>query len=273
MPRAEMEEIHAMMAQSLAISDDPYNKMHGRCVEHWQNDDDERNQRLVWLHTSDRLPRRRKKKGKGRKEEHDSEDEEAALARAWRTSCRTTRHLYGASSAFNRGPDVDHCGGAKGATSKGLSSQSGSSNIVAPASSSSQRMPTSSGSSTGAARPSTVLSMTLRSGSSSASGDASASLNLTSQSGTHGAAVVDDPLCMTSHSGRRGAAVVDDPSSQRMTSSSGSVGEHAAAERGSNVSQSNPWNDFQREFADRRWGSDKMRAEYWRYKSTGKKPV
>ena len=255
-PRADMKEIHAMMAQSLAIPSDPHNKMHGRDVQHWQSDEDERQQRPVRFHTSDRLPRRRKKKGVGRKESQEFEDEDEAIARAWRATCSRTKNLFGASSALPRSPQQDQRGGGKGVSPTGSASQSGSSNMAASASSLSMNIPTSSGSSTGAAGPATILNMTLRSGSSNARADASASLNMTSQSGL------------------RNAAVVDDPTSQRMSSRSGSAGDCVAeTESGSRISQSNPWNDFQREYAGRRWGSDKMRAEYWRYKSTGKKPA
>ena len=154
-----MEEIHAMMAQSLAIQSDPHNKMHGRDVQHWQSDEEERQQRPVRIHTSDRLPRRRKKKGKGRKESQESEDEDEAMARAWRATCKTTKNLYGASSALHLGPQVDQRGGGKGASSKGSTSPSSFSNIAAHASSSSMNMPTS-GSSTVAAGPSTISNMT-----------------------------------------------------------------------------------------------------------------
>ena len=33
------------------------------------------------------------------------------------------------------------------------------------------------------------------------------------------------------------------------------------------------WNAFQHQYQGRNWGTEKMRAEYWRYKATGKKPA
>eukprot|EP00435_Cladocopium_sp_Y103_P060533 s1322_g22.t1 len=128
-PRAEIEEIHAMMAQSLAVQQDPHNKMHGRSAADWQSDDD-RQQKPVRLHTSDDLPRRRKKKNKGKKTELGSEEEDAAVERTWRGMFRRARNVAGA-------PQM--------ATSKSLTSPSGS-GTAAQIASSSMRISSPSGS-------------------------------------------------------------------------------------------------------------------------------
>ena len=168
------------------------------------------------------------------------------------TACRTTRNLYGAFLGIQSGPRCGPLWWSKGYFIERFVITVGLWEI-------SQRLRLHHHNVCQQARAlalvlqdqSTGLNMTSRSGSGSASGEASTSLSITSQSGRLGAAAVDDPSSqrMTSQSGRHGAAVVGGFSSQRMTSSSGSAGEHAAAERGSNVSQSNSWNDFQREFA------------------------
>ena len=57
----DMEDLQTMVAQGHAAQRDPYNKMHGRNLESW-SDEEEEPSRPVRLHTGDQLPRRRKKK-------------------------------------------------------------------------------------------------------------------------------------------------------------------------------------------------------------------
>ena len=54
----------------------------------------------------------------------------------------------------------------------------------------------------------------------------------------------------------------------RSGTSSAAAAEH---ERGNSVSHQNPWNEFQKSYSGRGWASDRMRAEYWHYRATGKK--
>jgi len=145
---ADMEELRKLVAQSRRIEDDPHNKMHGRTVEDWHQD--ERSQ----------MPRRRRNKPS--KKPMDSDEEEAAIERARREMMRKI---------------------------------------------------------TGAA-----------------------------VRGEH-------------------AAVVAAASMQSSTQSGS--GTAAAARR----SLPNAWNDFQHEYGGRQWGSDKFRAEYWKFKATGKRPA
>ena len=78
---------------------------------------------------------------------------------------------------------------------------------------------------------------------------------------------------MPSRSGSSIAVAAPGATSNSAPSQSGSTGDHAAlAERGS-VSQANPWNSFQMQYGGRHWGTVKMRAEYWRFRATGVKPV
>lgn len=59
-----------------------------------------------------------------------------------------------------------------------------------------------------------------------------------------------------------------------QTSQSGSSGDHAATvESASSVSHGNSWNDFQHQYTGRGWGPEKMRAGYWRFQASGKKPT
>eukprot|EP00435_Cladocopium_sp_Y103_P055565 s247_g18.t1 len=206
LPRAELEEIHAMMAQSLAI--------HEKSA-----------QQDAW---------RRAKAGKKR-------EIQMMMTQPWRMTCRTAKNVFGASFAMHRGRELDHRSGAKGSTSKGSTSPSGFINAAAFASSS-KNFPTSSGSSIAAAVP-TTTNMTLLSGSSSACADAAASMS-----------------SMTSQSGLQSAA-----SGAGSYFSANAITIAAAAESGS--IQSNPLNDFQTEYPD------KMRAEHWRFQSTGKEPA
>ena len=78
---------------------------------------------------------------------------------------------------------------------------------------------------------------------------------------------------LTARSGYSTAAGTSGSISQPMPSQSGSISDHAATvELASSVSHGNSWNEFQHEFRGRHWGTEKMRAEYWRFQASGKKP-
>ena len=78
---------------------------------------------------------------------------------------------------------------------------------------------------------------------------------------------------LTSRSGYSTAADAAGSISQPMTSQSGSSGDHAAAvESASSGSHGNSWDDFQHQYTGRGWGPEKMRAGYWRFQASGKKP-
>eukprot|EP00435_Cladocopium_sp_Y103_P047867 s1603_g14.t1 len=241
-----LEDLQALMSQSRAVQRDPYNKLHGRTVESWQSEEDDEPARPVRLHTSDQLPRRRKKKNKEKREHQSAEDENAAVDRQWRNLMSTTGNLHGASSMPAR-------------------RQSGSRS--AAAASSSQHMSSPSGPQA-LAIASSPLNITSPSGL-GAVGAADSSLSMTARSGSKATGAAGGSSSMSARSGLSNAAAAAEASaSSRMRPQSGSA---AVSERDDSVSQ-NPWNAFQMEFAGRHWGSDRMRAEYWKFKATGKKP-
>ena len=234
----DMGELQAMVDRSRIIQADPHNKMHGRRVEDWQDSEEEAPKRAVRIHTSDQLPRRRKKKNKEKKVERTESDEERLIERARRAMLETTGNLYGASSSMSR---VTRSGSGKGArglisSSQGMSSQSGSSS----ASHHQDRL--------------------------------ASSQNMPSSSGLQAAAVGSRALNMPSRSGSSIAAAAPGAMSNSAPSQSGSTGDHAALAEGGSVSQANPWNSFQMQYSGRHWGTEKMRAEYWRFCATGVKP-
>ena len=72
-----------------------------------------------------------------------------------------------------------------------------------------------------------------------------------------------------SASGERAAVVM----AASMKSSTPSGSSTAAGERHGSQGSSNAWNDFQHQYSGRHWGSDKFRAEYWKFKAAGKRPT
>ena len=80
---ADMNELRQMVEQSRAIQCDPHNKMHGRSVRDWQDEDSDGSRPNVKLHTSDQLPRRRKKKGPSKRGQQRDEMNEEDVHRAW----------------------------------------------------------------------------------------------------------------------------------------------------------------------------------------------
>ena len=238
-----MSEIQEMVAQSHAAQHDPHNKMHGRDVANWSSsEDDHKPQRPVKLHTSDQLPKRRKKKGKGGRAKQDDDFDEAAIERSWQSMLGTTRNLF-AASTLTRGPQSGYSSAAQGSSSKGMGSRAGSNRAeveqTASSSSSSQQVSSRSGLS--------IAGQSGVAGQSGQSGDAG-------QSGAASAA----------------AGSISSSSRTRSGTSSAAAAEH---ERGSSVSHQNSWNEFQKSYSGRGWGSDRMRAEYWHYRATGKKPL
>ena len=93
---------------------------------------------------------------------------------------------------------------------------------------------------------------------------------MTSQSGSGKAAGVGSTSKhLTPRSGFSTAAGAAEAISKPSSSSSGCFGDHAAAAEGAfSVSHGNSWNEFQHEFRGRDWGTEKMRAEYWRFQAS-----
>lgn len=269
-PQVDVNDLQAMVSQSRAIQSDPYNKLHGRTVEFWQSDEEPIPSRMPKLHTSDQLPRRRKKKNKEKRVERSVEEEEVEIERAWRNLMSTTGNLHSASASSSRALRTQSGLSRAHAVSstQHMTTQSGLSS--AHAASSTKHMTTQSGS-RACAVPPPSLRMSSQSGL-SACATSSSSLNATTPSGTHAAAADSFTLNISSPSGPCNAADPGEAASS-MRPRSGSERGAAAAERGGSGSVShNPWNQFQMEYSGRNWGSDRMRAEYWRFKATGRKP-
>ena len=153
----------------------------------------------------------------------------------------TTRNLF-AASTLTRGPQSGYSSAAQGSSSKGMGSRAGSNRAEVEqtaSSSSSQQVSSRSGLS--------IAGQSGVAGQSGQSGDAG-------QSGAASAA----------------AGSISSSSRTRSGTSSAAAAEH---ERGSSVSHQNSWNEFQKSYSGRGWGSDRMRAEYWHYRATGKKPL
>ena len=81
--------------------------------------------------------------------------------------------------------------------------------------------------------------------------------------------VVNAPTKRSTQSGSSSAAAAGATSSM---SSSTSGSSNAAAERVQMSGSTNAWNEFQHAYQGRHWGSEKIRAEYWKFKATGKRP-
>ena len=271
---ADMNELRQMVEQSRAIQCDPHNKMHGRSVRDWQDEDSDGSRPNVKLHTSDQLPRRRKKKGPSKRGQQRDEMNEVYVHRTWQSLLETTGNLHAPSSSTMRRPQSGSSSGEKGA-SKGMSSRSGSGAMMqadlAPMSMSSR-----SGSGATMQADPAPMNMTSRSGCSTMQrGDGgSTSCPMTSQSGSSKAAGAGSTSkTLTPRSGFSTAAGAAAAASAPLSFSASGSGDHAAAaERVRSVSQGNSWNEFQHEFRGRGWGTEKMRAEYWCFQASGKKP-
>ena len=98
----------------------------------------------------------------------------------------------------------------------------------------------------------------------------SSSPNIPSRSGSHAAAAGTSTMRMPTRSGCGDDAA--EASALGMSTRSGTVVSAAAGESRDSVSQMNSWNQFQKEHAGKGWGSEKMRAEYWRQRATGRSP-
>eukprot|EP00435_Cladocopium_sp_Y103_P018386 s3520_g4.t1 len=259
-PATDMEELREMLAQSRRIVDDPHNKMHGRTVESWHQDE------------SPQMPRRRKKKTP--KEFLESEDEDAAIEQARREMMQKARR-----EMMQKVKDVPN-----ETTSRSRASQSGlSSGIVRSTTGepSSRSRASQSGLSSGIVR-STTGEPSSRSRASQ-SGLSSGIARSTTGGPTKGYRKATSSRQSSTQSGSCAgaaemsafAAAASMSSSTRSGSCAGAA-EHvpaaaAAGERRSDLS-SNAWNDFQHEYSGRHWGSDRLRAEYWKMKATGKRP-
>eukprot|EP00435_Cladocopium_sp_Y103_P031864 s2799_g8.t1 len=234
---ADVDELRAMVAQSRRIGEDPHNKMHGRTPESWQNEDEEP-RRGYRLHVGDQLPRRRKKKNKNKSESRGENDDEA-VDQAWTEMMRTTRNLQAATSSMSSMPQSGSHDSACASSSLRISSRSG-----------------------------------LR------DGERSTSMNIPSSSGSHLASASATALRMPSRSGLAAAAgpTTSRPSKPQSgldiapAAADGALQSDAAGESRGSVSHLNSWNRFQTEHAGKGWGSEKMRAEYWRQKATGRSP-
>ena len=102
-------------------------------------------------------------------------------------------------------------------------------------------------------------------------GERSTSMSIPSSSGSHSAGAGSSTSRMTSQSGLASAPAAAD-CSVRASSQSGTASSTPAGESQNSVSHRNSWNRFQMEHAGKGWGSEKMRAEYWRQKATGRSP-
>eukprot|EP00435_Cladocopium_sp_Y103_P063966 s1182_g25.t1 len=289
-PATDMEELREMLAQSRRIVDDPHNKMHGRTVESWHQDE------------SPQMPRRRKKKTP--KEFLESEDEDAAIEQARRemmqkarremmqkvkdvpneTTSRSRASRSGLSSGIVRSTAGEPSGIVRSTagepSSRPRASQSGLSNGIVrstagePSSgivrsttggptkgygkaTSSRQSSTQSGFCTGAAEMSGLVRSTTGGPSKSSVFAAEASMSSSTRSGSGAGAAEHVPAAAAA--------------AASMSSATQSGLSSAADERRSDLS-SNAWNDFQHEYSGRHWGSDRLRAEYWKMKATGKRP-
>ena len=227
----DVQDLHQMMQQSRAIVEDPYNKMHGRTVETWHQEDEREQSRLVQRAYPEQLPRRRKKKGKGSRQE---EDDEAMLQ-------RMQQNLFSGMSRL-------YARGSGGPTSLNPSRQSGSehsSSSAMPLNPSRQSGLEQSSSSATSLRP-------MRQSGPEQSGSSASSLNPKTKSG----------FCEKQPRPEKVAAT---------GSSSSTTGQPTQAVIDPEAPQ-NPWNLFQHNHRNKGWGSEKMRAEYWKTKATGKPP-
>ena len=190
---------------------------------------------------SSQMPRRRKKKVQDKKQ-LSLEEEEAMLEHARRNLLRMApiRNVPDSSSAWRRERPSGFSNNAassasSGACKSGYGELTGSENL---AGATRMQSSTRSGSATGAAAE-------------------------------RADPVVNAPTKRSTQSGSSSAAAAGATSSM---SSSTSGSSNAVAERVQMSGSTNAWNEFQHAYQGRHWGSEKLRAEYWKFKATGKRP-
>ena len=255
-PAADMDELRDMVTRSRRIEEDPHNKMHGRVPEDWHQDD------------SSQMPRRRKKKERNKKQ-LDSEEEEAMLEHARRNMLRAVpiRNVPDGSSSRPRvtrsGLHNEAFSSTSGANQSGYGEPSRSSNEA-------RAMRFQSYSQSGSCVAAAGM---ISQPSSSQSGSCVAAAGMisqpsSSQSGSCVAAagMISQPSSSQSGSCAAAAGMISHPSSTQSGSG------NAAADRSRTGGSTNEWNDFQHAYQGRHWGSEKLRAEYWKFKATGKQP-
>ena len=288
-----MSGLHEMLQQSRAAQQEPYNKIHGRVPSPWVDDEgDEDATHLVDRALPDQLPRRRKKKGKGNRKERD---EVAEAESAMRNLLSSVGNLFGRSASMNTISQTRQ----SGTTSSGPLPQSG----TAASSTSALRSLPQSGS---AAASASSLNPLPRSGSAAASASSSnplprsgiaaasaSSLNPLPQSGIAAASASSlNPLPqsgtaegsnqMSQHAGYPSGSpsiLKSKPKASSGQQPSSSDSQRDSLQRaGSEAAASeaprpvNQWNAFQHAHRNKHWGTERMRAEYWKYKATGHMP-
>ena len=237
--QADVDELRAMVAQSRRIQEDPHNKMHGRTPEMYED--------------TSQLPRRRKKKAE--KKQRDPEAEEAAVERAHRDLMNHLGNIGG------------------GPFSRRRSSRSGSGGAAASFAPGSMEF--------GYGEPSYVAASSNQSALHSGSGVAASSNQSALRSGS-GVAASSNQSASRSGSGfasssnqsasRSGSGIASTSNQSAMPSGSGGAVVASVGDERRSEGSTNRWNEFQHEHSGRSWGSDKFRAEYWKYRATGQKP-
>ena len=91
-------------------------------------------------------------------------------------------------------------------------------------------------------------------------------------SGSSSAARRVDPVVAASKTSTQLGSCTAAAGGRSSASSSRSGSGAAAAERSGIGGSTNEWNEFHHAYQGRHWGSEKLRAEYWKFKATGKRP-
>ena len=184
------------------------------------------------------LPRRRKKKAE--KKQRDPEAEEAAVERAHRDLMNHLGNIGG------------------GPFSRRRSSRSGSGGAAASFAPGSME--------SGYGEPSYVAASSNQNASRSGSGVAASSNQSASRSGSGFASSSNQSAS------RSGSGIASTSNQSAMPSGSGGAVVASVGDERRSEGSTNRWNEFQHEHSGRSWGSDKFRAEYWKYRATGQKP-
>ena len=252
--QADVDELRAMVAQSRRIQEDPHNKMHGRTPEMYED--------------TSQLPRRRKKKAE--KKQRDPEAEEAAVERAHRDLMKHLGNIGGGPFSRRRSSRSGSGGAAASFAPGSMEFGYGEPSYVAASSNQSALR---SGSGVAASSNQSAL----RSG----SGVAASSNQSALRSGS-GVAASSNQSASRSGSGfasssnqsasRSGSGIASTSNQSAMPSGSGAAVVASVGDERRSEGSTNRWNEFQHEHSGRSWGSDKFRAECWKYRATGQKP-
>ena len=292
--RVSAGELRDLMDQSRAVERDPYNKIHGREPSPWIDEDQQGQNldRMLQRATGDQLPRRRKKKGKNRDRAGDQLDDDAQEA-ALRQHMQ--EHLLGSINRLGSGSAtlttsrtlwqrlMRQSGTEQGASGSSSMNPLPSSGTAASSSMNSlQRSGTADPSTrtsmrqSGTAGPMTMTPMQ-RSGNAATSSKApmrhsgtEESLSPLPRSGSAAQGYGGSAGATSSESMRPSGPVAQQSERDRAASSTSMT--RATATRAGPMDH-NQWNAFQHQFRGRGWGTEKMRAEYWKFKATGKKPT